>query len=179
MTRVVKTGDVEGDVAYTLGTGNRLQSWTGGLYTYDDTGCVTRIERDGKPTLDLTWNNQYQLVSVATNGVFAEGNVSYAYDAADNRITKSGDVEGDGKIPGTDVPKEPHVHQYQRGGQGVTRRFNLDGTPQDGGRRIPSRDAAAFGCAVKDVMKYMPRMPLMIMVMPPSIQPNESGQQML
>jgi hypothetical protein len=33
---------------------------------------------DGKPTLDLTWNGQYQLVSVSTNGVFAEG---YAYDA--------------------------------------------------------------------------------------------------
>ena len=33
---------------------------------------------DGKPTLDLTWNGLYQLVSVSTNGVFAEG---YAYDA--------------------------------------------------------------------------------------------------
>jgi YD repeat-containing protein len=76
--RIAKTGDVEGDVAYTLGMGNRLQSWTGGSYTYNDAGCVTHIERAGKPTLDLTWDSQYQLISVATNGVFAEG---YSYDA--------------------------------------------------------------------------------------------------
>ena len=54
-----------------------------GSYTYDDAGCVTRIERVGKPTLDLTWNGQYQLVSVATNGAFAEG---YAYDALGRRV---------------------------------------------------------------------------------------------
>ena len=76
--RIAKTGDVEGDVSYTLGVGDRLASWTGGSYSYNDAGCVTRIERVGKLTLDLTWNGQYQLVSVATNGVFAEG---YAYDA--------------------------------------------------------------------------------------------------
>jgi RHS repeat-associated protein len=81
--RIAKTGDVEGDVSYTLGTGNRLQSWTGGSYTYNDAGCVTRIERVGKPTLDLTWDSQYQLISVATNGVFAEG---YAYDALGRRV---------------------------------------------------------------------------------------------
>jgi RHS repeat-associated protein len=45
---------------------------------------VTRIERDGRPTLDLTWNGQYQLVSVSTNGAFAEG---YAYDALGRRIS--------------------------------------------------------------------------------------------
>ena len=71
-------------VTYTLGVGDRLASWTGGSYTYDFAGNVTRIERDGRPTLELAWNSQYQLVSVATNGVFAE---SYAYDALGRRVS--------------------------------------------------------------------------------------------
>ena len=69
---------------YTLGAGDRLASWTGGSYTYNAAGCVTRIERDGRPTLDLTWNGQYQLASVSTNGAFAE---SYAYDALGRRVS--------------------------------------------------------------------------------------------
>jgi RHS repeat-associated protein len=71
-------------ITYTLGIGDRLASWTGGAYTYDVAGNVTRIEREGRPALDLTWNSQYQLVSVATNGVFAE---SYAYDALGRRVS--------------------------------------------------------------------------------------------
>ena len=59
-------------VTYTLCVGDRLASWTGGAYNHDAAGNVTRIERDGRPTLDLAWNSQYQLVSVSTNGVFAE-----------------------------------------------------------------------------------------------------------
>ena len=82
--RTAKTGDVEGAVAYTRGVGDRLASWTGGAYTYDAAGNVTRIARDGRPTLDLSWNGRYQLVSVATNGVFAEG---YAYDALGRRAS--------------------------------------------------------------------------------------------
>jgi len=78
---------------YALGVGDRLASYgraasplaaDGGSYTYNAAGCVTRIERVGKPTLDLTWNSQYQLVSVSTNGVFAE---SYAYDALGRRVS--------------------------------------------------------------------------------------------
>ena len=80
--RMTRTEDGE-TITYTLGSGDRLASWTGGAYTHDIAGNVTRIERDGKPTLDLTWNSQYQLVSVATNGVFAE---SYAYDALNRRV---------------------------------------------------------------------------------------------
>ena len=53
-------------------------------FAYDAAGCVTRIERDEKPTLDLTWNGRYQLVSVSTNGVFAE---SYTYDALGRRVS--------------------------------------------------------------------------------------------
>ena len=60
-------------------------TFLGGVaYTYNAAGCVTRIERDGRPTLDLTWNCQYQLVSVSTNGVFADG---YAYDALGRRVS--------------------------------------------------------------------------------------------
>ena len=62
----------------------RLASWTGGSYSYNAAGCVTQIVREGSPTLDLTWNGQYQLVSVSTNGVFAE---SYAYDALGRRVS--------------------------------------------------------------------------------------------
>ena len=70
--------------SYALGAGDRLASWTGGAYSYDAAGCVTRIERDGRPTLDLVWNGRYQLVSVSTNGAFAEG---YAYDALGRRVS--------------------------------------------------------------------------------------------
>ena len=51
---------------------------------HDAAGNVTRIERDGRPTLGLAWNSQYQLVSVSTNGVFAE---SYTYDALSRRVS--------------------------------------------------------------------------------------------
>ena len=81
--RMTRTEDGE-TITYTLGVGDRLASWTGGAYTHDAAGNVTRIERDGRPTRDLTWNSQYQLVSVATNGVFAE---SYTYDALSRRVS--------------------------------------------------------------------------------------------
>ena len=80
MTRT-EVGDT---ITYTLGVGDHLASWTGGAYTHDIAGNVTRIERDGRPALDLTWNSQYQLVSVSTNGVFAE---SYTYDALNRRAS--------------------------------------------------------------------------------------------
>ena len=89
MTRT-EVGDT---ITYTLGVGDRLASYGraastvpphSGAYFYDTAGNVTRIERDGKPTLDLTWNSQYQLVSVSTNGVFAE---SYTYDALNRRVS--------------------------------------------------------------------------------------------
>ena len=89
--RMTRTED--GDtITYTLGVGDRLASYgradsmnppQSGSYAYDAAGNVARIERDGGPTLGLTWNGQYQLVSVSTNGVFAE---SYAYDALSRRV---------------------------------------------------------------------------------------------
>ena len=92
--RMTRTENGE-TITYTLGIGDRLASYgragaprapqsAEGAYIHDIAGNVTRIERDGKPTLDLTWNSQYQLVSVATNGVFAEG---YTYDALSRRVS--------------------------------------------------------------------------------------------
>ena len=90
--RMTRTEDGE-TITYTLGAGDRLASYGRaastmpphlGAYTHDAAGNVTRIERDGRPTLDLTWNSLYQLVSVSTNGVFAE---SYTYDALSRRVS--------------------------------------------------------------------------------------------
>ena len=90
--RMTRTENGE-TITYTLGIGDRLASYgraasprppQGGAYTHDIAGNVTRIERDGRPTLDLAWNSQYQLVSVSTNGVFAEG---YTYDALGRRVS--------------------------------------------------------------------------------------------
>ena len=90
--RMTRTENGE-TITYTLGVGDRLASYgraastmppQSGAYTHDIAGNVTRIERDGRPTLDLTWNSQYQLVSVSTNGIFAEG---YTYDALNRRVS--------------------------------------------------------------------------------------------
>ena len=92
--RMTRTENGE-TITYTLGVGDRLASYgragaprapqsAEGAYTHDAAGNVTRIERDGKPTLDLTWNSQYQLASVSTNGVLAE---SYSYDALSRRVS--------------------------------------------------------------------------------------------
>ena len=81
--RTAKRGDVGGDVTYALGAGDRLAAWTGGAYEHDAAGCVTHIVR-GEDTWDLTWNWRYQLVSIATNGAFAE---SYSYDALGRRVS--------------------------------------------------------------------------------------------
>ena len=53
-------------------------------FLYDAAGCVTAIDRDDGPDLDLTWNGQYQLTSVSTNGVVAE---SYTYDPLGRRFS--------------------------------------------------------------------------------------------
>ena len=92
--RMTRAEDSE-TITYTLGVGDRLASYgragaprtpqsAEGAYTHDAAGNVTRIERDGRPTLDLAWNSLYQLVSVSTNGVFAE---SYEYDALGRRVS--------------------------------------------------------------------------------------------
>ena len=52
--------------------------------TYDAGGRVTRTVNGCGQVLDLAWNLQGELVSVSTNGVFAEG---YAYDPMGRRIS--------------------------------------------------------------------------------------------
>ena len=84
-----------GTILYTLGLGDRLATYgracspsapqpAEGTYTYDTVGNVMHIVRESGTTLDLTWNGQCQLVSVSTNGAFAE---SYTYDALGRRIS--------------------------------------------------------------------------------------------
>jgi len=62
-------------------------------YGYNAVGCVTNISYSGTGfalNLGLTWNGQYQLTALATNGVAAELN---GYDALGRRIwTASGGV---------------------------------------------------------------------------------------
>ncbi len=343
--------DASGTVNYTLGVGDRLAFWTGGSYSHDEAGNVIRIVREGRPTLDLSWNSLYQLVSVSTNGVFAE---SYVYDALGRRASTTtldgtvrhvydvnwqcvadldgngnvvasyvwgagidrllavkvegasyypltdiqgtvwgyvdsqnsivaqwrydawgnavggnvsvpalarlryrfqgrewsaatglvnfrmrwydsetgrwlskdpiglggglnlyafcgsdpvndidlyglcptegnpypalgslgpvrkgssghgyqADPLGHGRIPGTDIPKEPHIHQNPKR-NGPVRKFGLDGTPFDGGPKIPSKDESAFKRAVKDALKYIPKMRMPpIMLLPPVMYLN-------
>ena len=51
--------------------------------SYDAAGSVTNMVRNGV-TLSLSWDTQGQLVSVSTNGTFAE---SYAYDPLGRRVS--------------------------------------------------------------------------------------------
>ena len=90
--RISKIDPANGTTLYTLGVGDRLSTYgraasplaAVGSYAYDTAGNVTRIVRENGTTLDLAWNSQYQLVSVTTNGAFAE---SYAYDALGRRVS--------------------------------------------------------------------------------------------
>ncbi len=67
---------------YTLGIGNRLATYGANGYTHNDAGCVTRIARAGQPALDLSWDAQYRLTAVSTNGVVVE---AYGYDPLGRR----------------------------------------------------------------------------------------------
>lgn len=81
-TRAVINGATN---TYSLGSGNRLASWTGGSYGHDVAGCVTQIT-DAAGIRSLAWNSQYQLTAVATNGTIAE---SYGYDPLGRRAWTS------------------------------------------------------------------------------------------
>jgi RHS repeat-associated protein len=77
---------------------------------YDVAGTVTNMIRDGA-TLALSWNTQGQLISVSTNGAFAE---SYAYDALGRRLSttdSSGTVyhvyDGDECVADVDASGNP------------------------------------------------------------------------
>jgi hypothetical protein len=82
-----------------------------------------------------------------------------------------GDPFGHGTKPGTQVPKDAHIHQYPH--RGPKRIFNLDGTPRDDGPKLPKRDIPVFERVVNQVMRAIRglRLPLPAMVTPP--QPVE------
>ena len=87
--RLRKTDTASGVVDYVLGLGDRLASFTGGAYDFNPAGCVTNISGGASSPSEplsraLAWNSQYQLVSVATNGVLAE---SYTWDPLGRRAT--------------------------------------------------------------------------------------------
>ena len=60
---------------------------TSASYGYNAAGCVTNInysDNTGSLALGLTWNGQYQLTAITTNGTTAEQD---GYDALGRRIT--------------------------------------------------------------------------------------------
>ena len=74
---------------------------------------------------------------------------------------------GNGVIPGTYEPKDPHVHQFPKK-KGPIRKFGLDGKPLDGGANMPRKDKSAFQKAVRDAMKYLPKVRLPPLMITPS-----------
>ena len=129
------------DIAWTAADGTPLGGFA---YTYDAAGNVTRIVRDGRPTLDLTWNGQYQLVSVSTNGVFAEGYASDALGRRASTTTWEGTVRhvyDDNWQVIADLDSNGNVlRSYVQG----TVWGLADGTPRGGGPKIPKADVGVF-----------------------------------
>ncbi|TAN35303.1 MAG: hypothetical protein EPN23_11340 [Verrucomicrobia bacterium] len=84
--------DAAGNVGYATNTVT-VNVATNGAYLYNAAGCVTNMAYSGAGftrNLSLTWNGQYQLTTIATNGVAVEQN---GYDALGRRIwTASGGV---------------------------------------------------------------------------------------
>ena len=87
-TVVVCISDMAGNVGVTT---NRsvLTAYTTGSYSGDAAGCVTQIVYQGPLCLQskaLTWDVEYRLTSVVTNGVTAESN---GYDPTGRRISST------------------------------------------------------------------------------------------
>ena len=75
---------------YTLATGNRLASWTGGgVCEYDAAGCVTNLVYPDGRYVWLKWDSQYRMTAAYTNGVLAE---RYGYDALGRRAWIANDA---------------------------------------------------------------------------------------
>ncbi len=115
------------------------------------------------------------------DGKKCEKNNSTVVSVLTRRHAPSGnDYEGDpfghNVKPGTNSANDPHFHQYPR--HGPQRIFNLDGTPRDNGPPIPKRDLPVVNRVINDVMRALRnfKMPLPIMVMPPSYEKTEDGR---
>jgi RHS repeat-associated protein len=77
--------DMAGNTTYITNTVT-LSIVTNGNYAYSDAGCVTNIGYAGagfSQNIGLSWNSQYQLTAVSTNGVAAERN---GFDAVGRRV---------------------------------------------------------------------------------------------
>ena len=128
------------------------------LYAFCGSDPVNDIDLYG---LCPTEGNPYP--ALGSLGPVRKGSSGHGYQA---------DPFGHGRIPGTDIPKEPHIHQNPKR-NGPVRKFGLDGTPFDGGPKIPSKDESAFKRAVKDALKYIPKMRMPpIMLLPPVMYLN-------
>ena len=81
-TNVMGTG-VTNKYVYS-GTGNKLVTWGANTTNlYDTAGNITNIKYSATFNLGLTYNQQYQVTSIKTNGVVCE---SYQYDSLGRRI---------------------------------------------------------------------------------------------
>ncbi|MFO7871732.1 MAG: RHS repeat-associated core domain-containing protein [Kiritimatiellia bacterium] len=82
---VAAIGDEAGNVSYDTNT-VIVAIATNGSYSYSSAGCITNIVYDNSDgtsdTNSISWNQQYQITSMATNGVTAE---SFQYDALGRR----------------------------------------------------------------------------------------------
>ncbi len=89
---VANVSDVAGNVGRVTNT-FVLAAYTAGDYLSDDAGCVTQIVYRGDGDWlerSLSWDSEYRLTAVATNGVEAE---AYGYDPFGRRIwTETGGV---------------------------------------------------------------------------------------
>ena len=72
------------NIPYTLGIGNRLSTFgAAGSVSCNAAGCVTTLVYSAGNQLDMTWNSQYQLTGISTNGVECERN---GFDALGRRV---------------------------------------------------------------------------------------------
>jgi RHS repeat-associated protein len=82
---VAAISDLAGNVGYATNAVT-VYIYTNGAYLYSPAGCVTNIRylgAGGTQSVGLTWNGQYQLTAVTTNGVAAERN---GFDALGRRV---------------------------------------------------------------------------------------------
>jgi len=85
---VVAVGDTAGNVT-TITNSFRMSVVTNAAFEYSDAGCLSKITYTGADygkTVDLQWNERYQLTSVSNDGSLAE---SYSYDALGRRVSVS------------------------------------------------------------------------------------------
>jgi RHS repeat-associated protein len=82
---VAAISDIAGNPGYATNTVT-VHIYTNGAYQYSSAGCITNIQYLGAgatQNMALTWNGQYQLTAVTTNGIACERN---GFDALGRRV---------------------------------------------------------------------------------------------